>query len=148
MKEGVGAVLNQRDIMSRAIAAVHLGKFQGPQKLRSYAYVIGTNYARAFKKFAALYQEESHLSAKESREKVATMLIKILPEFSQDFAQALKGEPYEPTKIFQTFVNTSNLTQTQCEYFADLTTFTTGVSYDCGLVGTAWKMKLFEAPAQ
>jgi len=148
MKEGVGAVLNQREIMSKAIAAVHLGKTQGPRKLRSYAYVIGTNYARAFKKFASLYQEETQLSAKESREKVAMMLLKILPEFSQDYAQALKSEPYEPTKIFQTFVNASNLNQTQCEYFADLTTFTTGVSYDCGFIGTSWKMKLFEAPAQ
>jgi len=137
-------VLNRKTIEVNAQSAAKFGEYSGEKRIRSLAYIIGTQYARVFKQFTELYQKEHELSAREAREKVAVMILKELSQFGQDLSSAIaNSDTYEPTQIFHRLVDNNELTKTECEFFSDVVTYTTGTSYSCTQQGNAWIIKFY-----
>ncbi|MGZ3794361.1 MAG: hypothetical protein ACXVCP_18575 [Bdellovibrio sp.] len=92
----------------------------------SYAYLLGTQFSRAMKRFSDLYAETRKIEKIEARKQVGKILVNVLPEIKTDYEN--KGDKfYSATQFLKAFVkNVKNMQPDECQFLIKLFTSSAG----------------------
>ncbi len=111
--------------------------------LKSNAYLIGTQFARAMKKFTDVTAQARGVSNLVARKQVAKLLIKTLPKINLELSKLALDAYYHPSIFLNSFIDSiPDLKEKECLFLSDVwnNSFLSEHRKSCKTQDAVWKM--------